>query len=85
LTCVAFSPSQNVLLPADLATISNAIRRDNVVQQHTPGAFTREGNLFIPDRGVVALRPGDVVAYDAQGWPVLISAYSIATGGWTFT
>ena len=87
LTCVAYSPSIGVLLPADLATICNSIKSDNAVQRVLISHFTRERGLIIPGRGLDPLIPnvGDVIAVDANGWPILVSAYSIATGGWTFT
>ena len=39
--------------------------------------------LYIPNRGVLKVFPGDWVGIDSQGWPVLISANSIANGPWT--
>jgi hypothetical protein len=45
------------------------------------------GQLYIPSRGVLKILPGDVVAVDNTGWPVLISSASInyAATQWTFT
>jgi hypothetical protein len=45
--------------------------------------------LFVPNRGVLRLFPGDVVAIDNLGgtnvgWPILVSADAIAHGSWTF-
>jgi hypothetical protein len=85
LTAVTFSPSQVTLLPADLGAVANLIKFDSSAGQFARSAFTREGDLFLPGRGVLAIRPGDVIAVDANGWPILVSGYSIATGGWTFT
>jgi hypothetical protein len=89
LTCVAFSPQQSAsgLLPADLATIAALIKSDSAAQTATHGAFTREGHLFVPGRGdPLVLKPGDVVAVTSTGFPILVSAYEIASGtGWTFT
>jgi hypothetical protein len=48
-------------------------------------AFTRIGQLFVPNRGVLQIRPGDVIAYDSAGWPILISADSIAYGSSSWT
>lgn len=46
-----------------------------------PGAFTRfYGMLTIPNRGVLKVLPGDYIAVDANGWPILLSANSIAGG-----
>ena len=68
---------------ADLAALNNAIK-DDIGNLHSiwPGAF-RDGTLFIPNRGFLQVLPGDWVGVDANGWPILVSAYSIATGGWT--
>ena len=45
--------------------------------------FAQRGRLYIPNRGVLIVFPGDYVAYDSQGWPILVSANSIANGPWT--
>lgn len=68
---------------ADQAAIQNAIK-DDLGNAHSllPGAF-QGGQLFIPNRGILQVLPGDWVGVDANGWPILVSAYSIATGGWT--
>ena len=57
-----------------------------------PGAFTSAGQLYIPNRGVLQVLPGDYVGVDANGWPILISANAIAGGAapsattsWTHT
>lgn len=50
------------------------------------GQFNFDGQLYIPQRGVLKVLPGDVVAVDNSGWPILISAASIALPGslWSF-
>lgn len=70
---------------ADLAEINNGILDDkNVAHPRWPGAFQQSGQLFIPNRGVLQVLPGDYVAYDTTtGWPILLSAYAIASGPWT--
>lgn len=88
LTAVPFSPSVQVLLPADMKTMNNAILDDlntSHPQAHLigTGGFTYDGQLFVPNRGILKVLPGDYVGIDANGWPILVSAYSIATGGWT--
>ncbi len=45
------------------------------------GQFGFQGQLYIPRRGVLQVLPGDVVAVDNTGWPILISAASIAAAG----
>ena len=52
-----------------------------------PGALEMlgaEGQLIIPNRGILKVLPGDYVAFDATtGWPILLSALAIASGPWT--
>jgi hypothetical protein len=51
-----------------------------------PGAYEFQGGnglLYVPRRGVLQVFPGDYVCYDAQGWPILVSANSIAGTGWS--
>jgi hypothetical protein len=45
------------------------------------------GQLMIPGRGIIKVLPGDVIAVDNTGWPILVSAASIGYAGslWTFT
>lgn len=46
-----------------------------------PGAFTPTiDQLFIPNRGVLKILPGDWIAVDANGWPILLSANSVVGG-----
>ena len=68
---------------ADIAAINNNIK-DDLVNGHPikPGSF-EQGRLYIPNRGVLQLRPGDYVAYDSTGWPILLSALAIASGPWS--
>jgi hypothetical protein len=70
---------------ADIATINNGIKDDqNPAHPVWPGAFEQSGLLFIPRRGVLKVLPGDYVAYDTTtGWPILLSAYAIASGPYT--
>ena len=89
LTAVAFAKS---LSAADIASIANAILddRSQAGQQPAnaapsakpiwPGAFTLSGQLVIPNRGILQVLPGDYVAVDANGWPILVSANAIAGG-----
>ena len=60
---------------ADVASVANNIKDDlNVAHPIVPGAFTRNGYLFVPNRGFLRLLPGDWVAYGSTGWPILVSA-----------
>ena len=51
------------------------------------GAFSFNGQLFVPNRGVLNVLPGDVVAVDNTGWPILVSANAVGYAGslWSFS
>lgn len=71
---------------ADFATISQAIRPDSSVT-YTPASegsrLDSSGLLYLPKkRGVIRLIPGDYIGVDSLGWPIVVSAYSIANGLW---
>jgi hypothetical protein len=83
LDSVAFSAG---LAAADVASIANAIKDDlNPAAPIFPGAFSLMGLLYIPNRGILQLRAGDRIGVDNTGWPILVSANSIANGSseWT--
>lgn len=83
LTALAALNGIGSMVAADQATICNAIKDDlNVTHPRVPGAF-QAGMLMIPNRGVLRVLPGDYVGVDDEGWPILVSAYSIANGNWT--
>lgn len=51
-----------------------------------PGGFEFQGErglLYVPRRGVLKVLPGDYVAYDPNGWPILVSGWSISGSGAT--
>jgi hypothetical protein len=94
LTCVAYSQSPLVLLPADLAVVTQGVKGDpNIKNNHSTaraglsGSFSFNGILFLPGgRGHIQLLPGDVLALDSTvGWPIVVSADAISNGSWTFT
>jgi hypothetical protein len=71
---------------ADVATFKANVK-DDLTNGHpiVPGAFEL-GRLVIPNRqGWLEIRPGDFIAYDSTGWPILLSANAIANGPWTHT
>lgn len=73
---------------ANLASTVQAINnhiKDDLNPRHPlwPGAFNVKGLLYVPNRGVLQVLDGDYVAYDSQGWPILVSKNSIANGPWT--
>ena len=70
----------------DLAAIANAIKDDLTNGNPIwPGAYAQTGLLYVPNRGVLKVLPGDFVGVDSQGWPVLVSKNSIALAAWTHT
>ena len=71
---------------ADFATIAQAIKdRSNPAVPTYPGAWSQNGLLFVPNRGFLRVQPGDYVGVDSRGWPILVSADSIANGLWVVT
>lgn len=84
LTALAFSASDAA---ADVATIAQGILDDqNVSHPIWPGAFALTGLLFVPNRGVLKVLPGDFVGFDsATGWPILVSKRAAAGAGWVHT
>ena len=83
--------SPAIVTDTDFATIQQLIKDDkvNAAGSHPifKGALSRNGQLFIPNRGVLKIRPGDVVAVDNNGWPILVSGDSIAyaSSRWVLT
>lgn len=76
------------LADADVATIAQAIMNDQlglnagVPAQIWPGAWAKNGLLYIPNRGVLQTKPGDVVMVDTvSGWPILVSAKALSVAG----
>lgn len=86
---------------ADVATIANLILDDAanvypdlpiaaIITPTTirPGSFARTGLLYIPNRGVLKVFPGDRVMVDTvSGWPILVSRTAIGIAGtvWSST
>lgn len=82
-TTLAALPWNSQASQADVALIAANILDDkNVAHPIYPGAFQHNGLLFIPNRGSLKLLPGDYVAYDSTGWPILVSANAIAGASW---
>ena len=69
--------------PADVATIQEQMLDDvNVAHPIWPGAFSNNGLLFIPNRGVLKVLPGDWIGVGTTGWPILVAA-AAETADWT--
>lgn len=64
-------------LDADIATIQQLIKDDQNPAQpiNMPmGGWSRQGQLYVPNRGWLKVFPGDFIAVDTQtGWPILVS------------
>lgn len=72
------------LAPADIAAISNSVLNDLINGNPIyPGAWAQSGLLYVPNRGVLRMLAGDYIGVDSAGWPILVSANSIATAAWT--
>jgi hypothetical protein len=50
------------------------------------GGLSAQGQLFVPNRGILKVLPGDRIAVDNTGFPILVSGNSIGYAGsqWTF-
>lgn len=85
------------VLPADFAAIAAALKHDTHNPGSTqstlgPGvtgpqppmgqAFSPSGTIVIPNRGTLVLFPGDYVAIDGTGWPIVLSARAAASASW---
>ena len=47
-------------------------------------AYVKKGRIFIPNRGELVLKDGDVVAWDVTtGWPIVLSGDAFASGPYT--
>jgi hypothetical protein len=79
LTAIQWQPGG--ILPADIANIAQHIKAQRTGGTISPGAFDQSGRVFLPaKRGFIQMEPGDWVAYDANGWPIVVSSYSVAIG-----
>lgn len=81
---LAYLPGIGQMAAADVATLNNAIKDDlNPAHPRVPGSFVVNGQLYVPRRGWLEILPGDYVGVDSRGWPILLSADTIANGLWT--
>lgn len=80
------------MVPADLATINAAIKKDNNPARNSnpvteATALSTTGQLELPGgRGIITLKPGDYIAVDPNtGWPMVVSMNCAANGAITHT
>ena len=86
LTAIAFLAGYGQVPNADFAAISALIKDDiNVAHPLISASFTQDGQLFIPNRGVLRVLPGDWVGVSSRGFPYLVSKDDIANGNWVHT
>lgn len=79
-TFVVAKPTGTSVTLSQAATGGNA-ERVAFVRPNPPG-LTRAGQqLVIPKRGVLQVLPGDIVAVDNTGWPILVSGAAIGYAG----
>ena len=85
LSAIKFLPGYGSgMSAANIALMALAIKNDLGNSGAVwPGAFSANGKLYIPNRGVLTMLPGDYVMVDATtGWPILVSKKAIASGPW---
>jgi hypothetical protein len=89
LTAVKFLPGYNSGVSAsDVAAICALIKDDlKVAHPLIPGSFDMSvSRLYIPNRGVLKVLPGDYIGVDATtGWPILVAKNAITSGPWVHT
>jgi hypothetical protein len=55
------------------------------VRQRLNQAYSRQGMLIIPDRGILKLKTGDMICWDTTtGWPFVLSADARVNGPYTY-
>jgi hypothetical protein len=84
-TCVVAKPTATSVTLSVAATGSNAERVAFMRFEHP--WIMGDATIEIPGRGTLKIRPGDVIAVDNTGWPILVSAAAISYAGsqWTLT
>jgi hypothetical protein len=85
LTAIQYQASVSA---ADFATIMQGIKDMRVtagVRPILPEGLSRFGKLVIPNRGIIDVLPGDYVAIDGNGWPILIASQVAGSSPWVHT
>lgn len=87
-TFVSVPPGSGASLTMSRAATATAAGVNILFASPNVGAaFSFNGQLFVPNRGVLNVLAGDVVAVDNTGWPILVSANAVGYTGslWAFT
>jgi hypothetical protein len=82
---VAFSGTTATL---SQAAVSTGATKGVAFLREAPGVGIDKGGLLtVPNRGVLKVLPGDIVAIDSSGFPILVSGNSVGYAGsdWTLT
>lgn len=87
LTSLIFKPGVGSgMLAADYAAINAAILADGAPVNQPEFRWDPSGILYLPKkRGFIRMIAGDYIGVDNQGWPIVVSANSIANAAWTHT
>ncbi len=88
LTAVQFLPGYGSgVTTADVAAINALIKNDiNVAHPLIPGSFDMSNSrLYIPNRGILKVLPGDYIGVSSRGFPYLVSKDDITNGNWVHT
>lgn len=78
-TFVTAKPTATSVTLSQAATGSNSERVAFVPAMRPQ--ISRNAELIVPSRGVLKILPGDVVAIDNTGWPILVSGAAIGYAG----
>lgn len=96
----AFVVGTDDIVPAQIALLNTALRGDPPGYKAPTGqaepapagtnrprlaqAYVKQGILFVPNRGMLQLKAGDYVCFDATtGWPFVVSGDAVANGPYT--
>lgn len=74
-----YDDRQNIYPNIPIGSLNTPVQTSATIY---PGAFNQSGLLYVPNRGVLKVLPGDYVMVDpASGWPILVSRTAILIGG----
>jgi len=87
--CALIKDDVPLLWPIGNAGTANGQNATQIAayQNLMPTALNTQGQLFVPNRGVLKVYPGDWIAVDTFGWPILVSGRSVqsSTTSWVHT